>query len=265
VKENDMKRNKMLAEERRQQLLQQIKESGVVKTSDLAGDYHVSQMTIRNDLRVLALQGHLDRIHGGAIAQRWLSKEPSYQEKANLNRQEKQAIGREAALLVEEGMAIFIGNGTTTMEIIRNLPSDRNIRIFTNSLNHATALASMPNVEVIIVGGSLRGVSYAMVGELGRRMLNGVYFDLTFFGVNGLSIDRGLTLPSLEEAEIAAEVIRHSQQTVIVADHTKFGVVAHGRIADISDIDVVITDEEPSLEFTQAMASSDTILQPISL
>ena len=256
-----MKRNKMLPEQRRRQILETLWDRGVVKTSDIAAGHHVSLMTARKDLDVLAHQGHLVRIHGGAITQLQLCKEPSYVEKATLNPQAKQAIGREAARLIEEGMAIFIGNGTTTMEIIRNLPSDRNIQIFTNSLNHATALTSIPNVEIIVVGGSLRGISYAMVGKLGHRMLKGVYFDLAFFGVNGLSIDRGLTLPSLEEAEMATEVIRNSQRTVIVVDHTKFGVVAHGKIADIADIDIIITDNGLVPHFSDDLANLDVRLE----
>jgi len=260
-----MKRNKMLPEQRRRLILETLRARGVVKTTDIAAGHHVSLMTARKDLNALADQGHLVRIHGGAITQVQLCKEPSYVEKASLNTRAKQAIGMEAAQLIEEGMAVFIGNGTTTMEIIRNLPLDRSIRIFTNSLNHATALATISNVEVIVVGGSLRGISYAMVGELGQRMLDGVYFDLTFFGVNGLSLDRGLTLPSLEEAKIASEVIRHSQRTVVVADHTKFGVVTHGKIADVSDIDVIITDEDPTPEFAQALAVSDVTLHSITI
>jgi len=260
-----MKRNKMLPEQRRRLILETLRARGVVKTTDIAAGHHVSLMTARKDLNALADQGHLVRIHGGAITQVQLCKEPSYVEKASLNTRAKQAIGMEAAQLIEEGMAVFIGNGTTTMEIIRNLPLDRNIRIFTNSLNHATALATISNVEAIVVGGSLRGISYAMVGELGQRMLDGVYFDLTFFGVNGLSLDRGLTLPSLEEAKIASEVIRHSQRTVVVADHTKFGVVTHGKIADVSDIDVIITDEDPTPEFAQALAVSDVTLHSITI
>ena len=260
-----MKRNKMLPEQRRREILETVGARGVVKTSDIAAGYDVSLMTARKDLDTLADQGHLVRIHGGAITQVQLCKEPSYVEKASLNTRAKHAIGMEAAQLIEEGMAVFIGNGTTTMEIIRNLPSDRSIRIFTNSLNHAITLAAIPNIEVIVVGGSLRGVSYAMVGKLGQRMLEGVYFDLAFLGVNGLSVDRGLTLPSLEEAEIAAEVIRHSQRTVVVADHTKFGIVAHAKIADASDVDLIITDGNLTPGFARDLAACDVALHTITI
>ena len=240
-----MKRNSMLAEERRQQLLQRVREEGVVTTSVLAEEYEVSPMTIRNDLSELASQGHLQRIHGGAVARRWLSREPSYLEKARLHPQEKQAIGRVAASMIEEGMAVFIGNGTTTMEIIRSLPSDRHFHIFTNSLNHAAELGTRDNVELSVLGGHVRGVSLAMVGPLVHRALNGIYFDIAFLGVNGISIEYGLSIPSLEEAEVFAEVIGRSRRAVVVADHTKLEVVTHGKIADISAVRTVVTDSIP--------------------
>lgn len=248
-----MNRKEMLAEERRQDILRIMKEEHVTKTAELANHYRVSTATIRNDLSTLATQGHLQRIHGGAITQRWLSKEPSYGEKAQLHAQEKRAIGSAAASMIKEGMAVFIGNGTTTMEIIRHLPSDRHVRIFTNSLNHAAELASRSNVEAFVVGGLLRGVSLAMVGQLAKRALEGVYFDLAFLGVNGASLEYGLTIPSLEESEIATEITRRSQRTVVVADHSKFGVLTHGKIGDLKDIDVLITDKLPNSDIRQAL------------
>lgn len=253
----------MLAEERRQEILQRAKESAIVKTYDLASDYDVSSMTIRNDLGILAKQGHLVRIHGGAIVRQWLTTEPSYDDKASRNRDEKERIGRFAAGMIEEGMAVFIGNGTTTMEIIRHLPRDRRFRIFTNALNHAIEMSQLPQAEVFVIGGHLRGVSLAMVDRLAHRALEGIYFDLAFLGVNGVSIDHGLTIPSLDEAEIAAEVIRHTQRTVVAADHTKFGVIAHGKIADLSDIEVIISDKELESNFCLALSNLDVELYTV--
>jgi DeoR/GlpR family transcriptional regulator of sugar metabolism len=240
-----MKRNRLLAEERRRHLLQRVREEGVVATSALATDYDVSEMTIRNDLSRLASQGHLERIHGGAVARRWLSREPSYIEKAHLQPEAKEAIGREAARMIDEGMVVFIGNGTTTMEIIRNLPSDRHVHVFTNSLNHATELANRANIELSVIGGHVRAVSLAMIGPLVHRALEGIYFDLAFFGANGVSIDYGVSIPSLEEAEVAAEIIKRSKRTVVTADHTKLEVITHGKIADLSAIGTLITDKIP--------------------
>ena len=253
----------VLTEHRRRLILERLQSRNEVKTSDLSEAFSVSPMTIRNDLNILAEQGELVRVHGGAIVREWLTDEPSYQDKANLNRDEKERIGQRAAALIEEGMAVFIGNGTTTMQIINHLPRNRRVRIFTNALNHALEVDHLPQAEVFVIGGHLREVSLAMVGRLAHQALQGIYFDLTFLGVNGISVEHGLTIPSLEEAETAAEVIRHSQRTVVVTDHTKFGTVAHGKIADIADIDVIITDKGLAPCFSDDLASLDVELYSV--
>ena len=251
-----MKRKQSLAEHRRHQVLDEVKRTGVARTSDLAREHGVSLMTIRNDLTALASQGQLVRVHGGAVTQQCLTEEPSYSDKVARNQDEKRAIGREAAQLIEDGMAVFIGNGSTTMEIIRHLPNACRLHAFTNSLNHAEAMAPLSNSDVYVIGGHLRGVSLAMVGRLSHQALQGIYFDMAFLGVNGVSPTHGLTIPSLEESEIAAEIFRHCQRAVVVADHTKFGIITHGKIASVADVDVIITDDGLGPAFRQSMADS---------
>ena len=253
----------MLTEHRRQVILERLHSRKAVKTSELSETFAVSSMTIRNDLNALAQQGQLMRVHGGAIARQQLTAEPSYNDKAEINRLEKEEIGRQGASLIEEGMAVFIGNGTTTMEIIRHLPQDRHFRVFTNALNHALEVSQLPQAEVFVLGGYLREVSLAMVGRLAHQALNGIYFDLAFLGVNGISIDHGLTIPSLEEAQTAAEVIERSQRTIIVADHTKFGIVAHGKIADITDIDAIITDSGLDPRLMDSLSNLDVEINTV--
>jgi DeoR/GlpR family transcriptional regulator of sugar metabolism len=214
-------------------------------------------MTIRNDLNALAQAGELIRVHGGAIAREPLATEPSYHEKETVNLPAKQAIGRLAATMIEEEMAVFIGNGTTTMQIVKHLSPEVRFRAFTNALTHAVELALHPQVDVYVVGGYLRGVSYAMVGRLARQALDGVYFDLAFLGANGVSLEHGVTIPALEEAETAAEVVRHARKTVLVVDHSKFGVVTHGKIADLEDIDAIVTDHPLPPSLARALADLD--------
>ena len=235
--------------------MEELKRRGAVRTLELARFFSVSPMTIRNDLAVLARRGLVERVHGGAMVKDTLAAEPSYYEKATRNLEEKKRIGKKAAELIEENMAVFIGNGTTTMEIVRALkerPPFR-LKVFTNALTHAMELAEIPNFEVYVIGGYLRGVSYAMVGPLACRALEGVYFDIAFLGANGLSLECGATIPSLEEADTAAEVVRRARRVVIVVDHTKLGLVTHGRIADLSQIYLVITDTLADLEFLESL------------
>lgn len=250
---------KVLAEHRRRLILEELRRQGTVRTADLARAFYVSPMTVRGDLEALAERGLIERVHGGAMLKEPLAQEPSYFEKAQRNLEEKRAIGRKAASLLEAGMVVFIGNGTTTMELVRALKENppARLKVFTNALTHAMELAGLPQLEVYVIGGYLRGVSYAMVGPLARRSLEGVYFDLAILGANGISPEHGVTIPSLEEAETASEIVRHARRTVIVADHTKFGIITHGKIADLSQVDAIVTDRAFGPELAAAIAELD--------
>lgn len=255
---------RLLAEQRRRLIVERIHERGAVKTSELSQLFGVSEITIRKDLQVLAERGEILRTHGGAVTpSAGLTFEPFYQEKLTLHTKEKQQIGEAAAALIEENMAVFIGNGTTTMEIIRHLDPTKPFKAFTNALTHAMELANFPHVELSVIGGHLRWKSYAMVGPLARRALQGVYFDLVFLGVDGISAERGLTIPSLNEAETAREILLAGEQIVIVADHSKFGKVTHGQIARLDEVDLIITDQGVDAEFLVLLADAGVQVQQV--
>ncbi|MFN3346264.1 MAG: DeoR/GlpR family DNA-binding transcription regulator [Candidatus Bipolaricaulaceae bacterium] len=251
-----MNGKKELTELRRRRILEELRRRGAVRTIELARAFSVSPMTIRNDLAALAKKGLIEKVHGGAVVKEPIAAEPSYYEKASRNIEEKRRIGRKAAELIKEGMAVFIGNGTTTMEIVRALKEKPvpNIRVFTNALTHAVELAEIPGIEVYVIGGYLRGVSYAMVGPLARCALERAYFDRAFLGANGVSPAHGVTIPSLEEADTAAEVVRRARELVVVADHSKLGVVAHAKIADLQEVHVLITDSGAPADMLNALA-----------
>jgi len=249
-------RENPLTEQRRRLILQRLRTWGEVRTSELAGLFGVSAMTIRNDLNALGKMGVLKRTHGGAVSNEPISREPSYKDKEAQHSLEKTRIGRKAATLITEGAVVFIGNGTTTMQLIRQLPRLRRLVIFTNALNHAHALLEHQGVEVYVIGGYLRGVSYGMVGGLARRGLHGVFFDAAFFGVNGVSPEHGFTLPSLEEAEVMAEVVGCSRESYILADHSKFGLVTHARAASLSEVSALITDKKPEQDLQGALVDA---------
>lgn len=246
---------KELTEQRRRRILEELRRRGAVRTIELARAFSVSPMTIRNDLAALARKGLIEKVHGGAVVKEPIAAEPSYYEKASRNIEEKRRIGRKAAELIKEGMAVFIGNGTTTMEIVRALKEKPvpHIRVFTNALTHAVELAEIPGIEVYVIGGRLRGVSYALVGSLAHRSIEGVYFDIAFLGANGISPEHGVTIPSLEEAETAWNIIKRAQKVVVIADHTKFGVVTHGKIADLEEVDCIITEGDIPPDVVQAL------------
>ncbi len=250
----------LLAEQRRRLILERIRGRGAVKTSELSRLFTVSEITIRKDLQELTERGEILRTHGGAVTRDSLAFEPSYQEKVVLHAEEKRRIGRAAAALIEENMAVFIGNGSTTMEIVRHLGLVKPFKAFTNALTHAIELADFPALDLSVIGGYLRWKSYAMVGPLAKRALEGVYFDLVFLGVDGVSLEQGLTIPSLNEAETARYIMMAGRKTVIVADHSKFGKVTHGKIVNIEEVDQITTDDGGDKEYMERLAELDVEL-----
>ncbi len=243
----------ILAEERRRKILERIEEEGTVKTSQLARAFSVSEVTIRRDLQELTKEGKLEKVHGGAVAKEkdfessyhgeTITFEPSFQEKSEVNREEKRSIGKKASTLIKDGSSVFIGTGTTTMQIVKNLNVKKGLTIVTNSLNHGLELTRTPEVEVLMTGGELRSNTSALVGPIAKHSLDELYVDTMFLGVNGISIEQGYTVPSLREADMARRVTKMSNEVIIVADYSKFGKVSHAKIGSIDDVDTIVTDD----------------------
>ncbi|MEF8725583.1 MAG: DeoR/GlpR family DNA-binding transcription regulator [Candidatus Bipolaricaulota bacterium] len=242
----------ILAEERRRKILDQLETEGTVKTSQLANLFSVSEVTIRRDLEALKEEGKLKKVHGGAVVNEknfkssyqgdTITFEPSFQEKSKVNKQKKARIGKEAASLIKDGSSVFIGTGTTTMQIVKNLEEKQGLTVVTNSLNHGMELSRAPEIELLMTGGQLRTDTSALVGPIAKRSLDEIYVDTLFLGVNGISIDQGCTVPSLREADMARCVTGMANEVIVVADFSKFGKVSHAKIGPIEDVDIIVTD-----------------------
>jgi|Deesub1362B_J571_1020462.scaffolds.fasta_scaffold01739_2 DeoR/GlpR family transcriptional regulator of sugar metabolism len=232
----------MLPEERRMKILEILHTQGAVKTSELSKLFSVSPFTIRNDLDILAKRGLLKRTHGGAVVNHEVVFERTHFEKASLHVKEKEKIAKKAVSLIQEHSAIFLSTGTTTLQIAKHLKGKRNLTVLTNSLVVGFELAANPNINLIIIGGTLRPYSYALVGPAAEQFLQGVYADQFFLGVTGITLQHGLTTPSLAEASVLQQMIKAASETIVVADHSKFGKVAHAKIADIDQVDLIIVD-----------------------
>lgn len=227
--------------DRRRQIHELLRRKGVVAVAELATLLGVSELTIRRDLDEMSRQGILERTHGGAILNQRVSVEPLYQQKDAAHRREKEAIGKAAAALVEDGDTLLVNSGSTTLEVIRAL-KNRNVRIITSNLG-AAAIAADGNFECILIGGLYRARSNSLVGALAELSLQQVYGSKAFIGVDGISFRYGLTTPILEEAEIARRMIERTPGPVIVvADHSKIGVVSNFVTAPIEKIQVLVTD-----------------------
>ncbi len=231
--------------DRHKHILQLIQQGEVVQVNELASYFGVSELTIRRDLDQLASQGLVERTHGGATGTRNLPIEPDYRQKAMEYQHEKQLIGNQAAQLVEDGDTIYINSGSTTLEVIRALiASDKKITVVTNNIDCAWLAKEGSNVRVILAGGVLRPRSHSVSGSLSALVLGEVFANKAIIGVDGFSLDVGLTTPVLEEAETTRSMIGNTVgQVIVVAAGNKIGVVSNFKTVGIDRVDTLVTDE----------------------
>ena len=238
-------RRAVLAPQRQARILDRVRRSGGVRVSELTGLLGVSDMTIRRDLDVLARQGLVAKVHGGAtVVDRPSTEEPTFESKSLRERAEKEAIAARAAQLVHPGAAIGLTAGTTTWTLAGLLSGVPRLTVLTNSTRVADVFHQQqrPDRTVILTGG-VRTPSDALVGPVAVAAIRALHVDLLFMGVYGIDERAGLTTPNLMEAETNRALADCARRLVVVADHTKWGVVGLSQIAPLTDVDVLVTDD----------------------
>ncbi|MBU3161275.1 DeoR/GlpR family DNA-binding transcription regulator [Clostridium frigoris] len=233
----------MFPEERKSKIINSLNKYGKVKVCDLSQQYEVSEVTIRRDLQELEEDEIIKRVHGGAVLNVNTKFEPTFSEKIDKFYDEKESIGKLAASIIEDGDTIALDAGTTTISIARQITA-KNITVLTNSVDVAYELAKKRDVEVIITGGTLRWETRAMVGPVADNALKNFRVDKAFIGTNGLCSINGLTTPNIIEANTKREMIKIADQTIVVCDHTKFGIVYFSKIVNLDSVDIIITDNQ---------------------
>jgi DeoR family glycerol-3-phosphate regulon repressor len=232
----------MLAIARHEVILDALQRERVVRISDLAAQLGVSLMTVRRDIEQLEEGGKLERIHGGAkLPGDASAHEPGFELKSTQLTAEKRAIAVAAASLVQEGMAVGLGAGTTTWALARELAGGPRITVVTNSMRIAD-LFHPGGSGVILIGGE-RTPSDALVGPIATSALKQLHLDLLFLGVHGMDAGAGFTTPNLLEAETDRAFMASSRRTIVLADHTKWGMLGISTIAALDEVDEVISDE----------------------
>lgn len=234
----------MLARQRQTYILERIREDGGVRVADIARDLGVSDMTVRRDLEALDHEGLIEKVHGGATATTGSSLfEPGFVAKSELQLVEKQAIAGAAVDLVSAEMAIAVSAGTTTYAMARGLAEVSGLTVVTNSFPVADVLYRLgrPNQTIIVTGG-VRTPSDALVGPFAVSALRTVHVDLVFMGVHGMDPHSGFTTPNLLEAETNRALVESGRRLVVLADHTKWGVIGISSIASLEQADTLITD-----------------------
>jgi DeoR/GlpR family transcriptional regulator of sugar metabolism len=234
----------MLARQRQALILERVREAGAVRVAELARELEVSDMTVRRDLEILHGKGLLEKVHGGATAISGLASfEPGFVAKSALQQAEKAAIAAAAAHMVEPGMAIAISAGTTTYALAARVADIPRVTIVTNSLRVADILyRTGRRDQAVILTGGVRTPSEALVGPFAVAQIRSIHLDLVFMGVHGMDAKAGFTSPNLNEAETNRVLIEAGRKLIVLADHSKWGVVGIASIARLDQADVLVTD-----------------------
>jgi DeoR/GlpR family transcriptional regulator of sugar metabolism len=242
-------------------IVSQLAEHGEVTISDLATTLDVSEMTIRRDLELLELEGIARRVRRGAISTVSRSHEPAFAIRATQATDEKRAIGRAAAELIEEGETAFVDVGTTTLELARNLAKRRRLTVVTSSIRVAAELGHSVEIRVIVTGGTLRHGELSLVGPSAEDPFAELNCDVAFLGVAGVDALKGLTEYNLDDTRIKRAALSSARRCIVLADRSKLGQVALASVAPLSAVDALVTDAGP--DHATVAAATDMGIQVI--
>jgi DeoR/GlpR family transcriptional regulator of sugar metabolism len=227
---------------RQRAILKEVQGNGQATVAELSQRFQVSEITIRRDLHELEAQQQLLRTHGGAVALASAPLEPPVLQRMAQTKEGKESIGRAAAALVHDGESVFIGSGSTTMYVVRQLLGRRNLTVVTNALNVAAELASAEGVTVVVTGGTMRDSELSLVGHITEQSLREVRVSKVIIGMRAISLEAGMTNDYLPEIMTDRTIIDMAPELIVVADHTKLGKIASAYVAPVQRINTLVTD-----------------------
>jgi DeoR/GlpR family transcriptional regulator of sugar metabolism len=247
-----------LARQRQTLILKRVREQGGVRVTDLVRELGVSDMTVRRDLELLHDRGLVEKVHGGAAAIEGSSLfEPGFTAKSALMETEKGLIAASATSLVTPGTAIAISAGTTTFALARRLIDIPGLTVLTNSVPVADVLYKHGRSDqTVILSGGVRTPSDALVGPFAIEVIRSLHVDSVFMGSHGMDVRFGFTTPNILEAETNRALIAAGRRLIILADHTKWGIIGISSVARLEDTDTVISDCGLDLAARSQLASA---------
>ena len=239
--------------ERQKQILSLLTRQGRLSVSEIVKQFSISTATARRDLESLASQGKVQRVHGGVIAVEEAPPELPILERENEQADEKARIGRAAAGLVADKETVFLGSGTTVLEVARNLRNRKNLTVITNSLPVLNALAGVEGITVISLGGMLRESELSFIGHITEQALTEIRADKVIIGTRGVSLEHGLTNDYLQETLTDRAIMKIGREVIVVADYTKVNRVATALLAPLDSMQTFVTDSKADKKFVQEL------------
>lgn len=241
----------MLSSQRKQQILVLLAAEKQVMSSELSQRFAVSEDSIRRDLRELAAEGLLQRVHGGALPVS--AAIAPFETRKNVQISSKRVIAQKAVQLIQPGQVVIIDGGTTTTEMVKLLPHDLAFTVVTHSPGIAVALVEYPLVEVIIIGGVLYRHSVVALGAAALEAIARINADIFFMGVTGVHQTAGLTTGNYEDAGVKRALSARAAETVVMVSNEKMNSASPFAIGDLALASTLIVDAEPDAEMSQLL------------
>lgn len=242
----------MLVAERQRKLVELVNERLSIRVSELSKIFSVTEETIRRDLEKLEKENLLRRSHGGAVSIQKEESEVSYLEREITNADDKKRIAIEAINYIEPGDQIVLDASTTAWYMAKELP-DMPLTVLTNSIKVALELSKKEQVKVISTGGLLLPQSLSYVGPLAERSLSAYHVNKAFLSCKGVHIEKGLTDANEWQALLKKQMMEIADQTILLADASKFGVRTFVHITDINEVDLIISNSKLDPSYTEAL------------
>ena len=232
----------LTTDKRREHIISLIHQNGTVKVADLSEEYGISEVSIRKDLEALEAEGHLKRVHGGAVGLNKLYVNMDLSERYKTNSQAKKNLATYVADFIEDNDTIFMNAGTTLTYVLRAIRGKKNISLVTNSIQNATEAALYADFNVILLGGEVDSKYQFTYGPDAEKQLENYHAVKCILSVDGISAESGLTLYYSNEASLARKMIEFSSKVIVVADSSKVGKGVFARITGASKTDILITN-----------------------
>jgi DeoR/GlpR family transcriptional regulator of sugar metabolism len=238
--------------ERQRELVRLLERTGRLSVAQVCEQFSISEATARRDLEALSEQGLIQRVHGGAVLLRQAAPEEPILRRSQEQEQEKDGIGRAAAVLIQDGETVFLGSGTTVLQVAQHLVT-RNLTIITNSLPVINLMSEKENVTLIALGGMLRDSELSFIGHITEQALSEVRADKVIIGIRAISLEQGLTNDYLPETLTDRAILKSGRKTIVVADHTKCGVISTAFVAPLTAMHTLVTDSMTDPDFIESL------------
>ena len=239
--------------ERQKQILFLLTQQGRLSVTEIVKQFAISEATARRDLESLASQGKAQRVHGGVMAVELAPPELPILEREREQQEEKTRIGRAAASMIGDKETVFLGSGTTVLEVARNLRDRKSLTVITNSLPVLNMLAGIKEITIISLGGMLRESELSFIGHITEQALAEIRVDKLVMGTRGVSLEHGLTNDYLQETLTDRAIIKSGYEVIIVADHTKVNRVSTVLLAPLNRMHIFVIDSKADKKFVQVL------------